>query len=222
MGDPPRNEATQLSAPDSWAGLLALLSNCLGRPDEALETAVTSGSVQEDVERLAEATGIDVPSDQPTAAELSLTEDFEALFGAYRTPFAPPAASPYKEWYGDQTQGLMEGPPATRMEERLEALSVSVPAAYPADHVALQLEYASLLAEAGEHEELSAFVETELDWIDAFAGMVEEATAPAPFHRWSVSLLTESMVTLRGELGVTGPTEEQIETMMDRVRPTVT
>lgn len=222
MAGSPRDETTQLSDPESWTRLLALLSNCLGRPDENLETAVTDGSVWGDIDHLAAAVDIDVPGDQPRDTERTLTEDYEALFGAYRTPFAPPAASPYKEWYGDQTNGLMEGPPATRMEQRFEALDVEVPAPYPADHVALQLEYASLLAEAGEHEQLRAFVETELDWIDAFAGMVSEATAAAPFHRWCVSLLTASIAELRADLGVDGPTEEQIETMMNRVRPTVT
>ncbi len=197
-----------------WSDALAVLANCLEHPDPALR-ATLEDDPDELVETL-ERVGVDI-DDPPSVAERDLTEDYESLFGAFRTPFAPPAASPYKEWYGDRN-GLMGGPPASAMERRYDALDVEVPDAYPPDHVALQLEYASLLAEAGEWDELGAFVETELDWIDALARMVTEATADAPFYRWGVTQLVTVVETLREELGVSGPTASEVETMAGRAR----
>lgn len=198
----------------AWSDALAALSNCLRHPDREVHDAL-----EDEPETIPELLSqIDVDADEPVSVSgRDLTEDYEALFGAFATPFAPPAASPYKEWYGDRS-GLMGGPPATAMQRRYEALGATVPDAYPPDHVALQLEYASLLAEAGEWDELAAFVEAELDWVEAFAELVEEATAQAPLHRWCVEQLVATIEQLRAELDVSGPDQDQVEQMIDRAR----
>jgi len=198
---------------DAWSDALVALSNCLRRPDESVQRALEddAGAIPE---LLAQ---VGVEADPVSVTGRDLTEDYEALFGAFSTPFAPPAASPYKEWYGDRG-GLMGGPPATAMEQRFDALDVTVPDAYPADHVALQLEYASLLAEAQQWDELAAFVESELDWIDAFAELVAEATAQAPLHRWCVTQLVATIDRLREELDIDGPEQERLEQMTSRAR----
>lgn len=198
----------------AWADALTALSNCLSHPDaEVHELLATDPGALSTV--LSEA-GVDV-SDPPALGDRDLTEDYEALFGAFVTPFAPPTASPYKEWYGDRS-GLMEGPPATAMERRYAALDAEVPESYPADHVSLELAYASLLAEAGERRELAAFVETELDWIDAFATLVDEAAARAPLYRWCVTQLMAMLEVLRTELDLAGPSTDKVETMAGRAR----
>lgn len=197
-----------------WADALVVLSNCLQHPDPELRAAVGNGSneLMEPLSRV----GIDV-DEPPSVSTRDLTEDYESLFGAFRTPFAPPAASPYKEWYGDRS-GLMGGPPASAMEQRYAVLEVEVPDAFPADHVALQLEYASLLVEADAWDELGTFVEAELDWVDGFAQLVTEAAAEAPFYRWCVTQLVAVVEALREELDVSGPSATEVETMANRAR----
>ncbi|MEF8774337.1 MAG: molecular chaperone TorD family protein [Halobacteriales archaeon] len=201
-------------ASTEWSEALAVLSNCLRHPDPELREALT----REPETVTAALSRVDVDADAPpSVGDRGLTEDYEALFGAFLTPFAPPAASPYGEWYGDRS-GLMRGPAATAMERRFEALDADVPDAYPADHVSLQLEYASLLAEAGEWDQLETFVESELDWVDAFAVLVEEAAADAPVHRWCVRQAVATVEALREKLGVSGPADEAVETMVERAR----
>ncbi|MEF8801979.1 MAG: molecular chaperone TorD family protein [Halapricum sp.] len=196
----------------AWSDALVGLSNCLRHPDREVRDLL-----KEEPEALVELLErVGVEADQPVAVDgRDLTEEYEALFGAFATPFAPPAASPYKEWYGDRS-GLMGGPPASAMARRYEAIDVTVPESYPPDHVALQLEYASLLAEADDWDELAAFVETELDWVDAFAMLVEDAAAEAPLQRWCVDQLVATIERLREELALAGPDRERVERMVDR------
>ncbi|AKH97193.1 TorD/DmsD family molecular chaperone [Halanaeroarchaeum sulfurireducens] len=200
----------------AWSEALIVLSNCLRQPDSGMRDAIVSGRGRETIVETLERVGVDVPT-PPSVTECDLTEAYEALFGAFVTPFAPPAASPYKEWY-EGREGLMGGPPASAMERRYDALDVDIPPSYPPDHVALELEYASLLLEAGELDEAAAFVEEELDWIDAFAELVDEASADAPFHRWCVDVLTRTVADLRGELDVPAPSQERIDRMAERGR----
>ena len=220
MPSTPLEDESEL--PAAWSSLQALLSNCLKHPDEQLRDAVADGTLAADLETTMSAVGLEAPPSPPSIAEPDLTEDYESLFGAFRRPFAPPAASPYKEWYGDGRSGLMAGPPATRMERRYDAIEASIPPAYPPDHIALELEYASLLAESGTTEDLAAFVETELDWLDAFEVMVSEAAADAPFYRWCVEVLLTVITRLRSVLGVSEPAGPMIDRMTSRVRPNVT
>lgn len=216
MTPSPRDDQQPVAKPEEWASLQALLSNCLKHPDAALKTAIEDGSLDADLAALTEAVGVDRPGPVPEVEDRDLTEDYEALFGALREPFAPPAASPYKEWFSDRDGGLMDGPPAARMEERMDALEVSIPDAYPPDHVAIQLEYASLLAETESMEELAVFVETEFDWIDALAARVTDAAAEAPFHRYCVDVLVTVLNRLRDGLGVSAPPSSDIEQMTNR------
>jgi TorA maturation chaperone TorD len=207
---------------EAWATLPVILSNCLKHPDDDLRAAIEDGILAADLAAATSAVGLEEPPSPPSVADRDHTEDYESLFGAFSRPFAPPAASPYKEWYGDSRSGLMGGPPATRMEQRYDAIEASIPPAYPPDHVALELEFASLLAESGRVEDLATFVETELDWIEAFAVMVSEAAADAPFHRFCVDVLVTVVEELRSVLGISDPADGTIEEMTARVRPNVT
>ncbi len=211
-----RDSGSAFENAEEWASLQALLSNCLKHPNEALEAAIDDGSLDADLAALSATLEIDRPGPVPSVEDRDLTEDYEALFGALREPYAPVAASPYKEWYQDRDGGLMDGPPAARMEERMDALEVSIPEAYPPDHVAIQLEYASLLAESEATDELATFVETELDWVDALAEKATNAAATAPFHRYCVNVLAAAVDRLREELGVSAPSATEIQQMADR------
>ncbi|MEF8757891.1 MAG: molecular chaperone TorD family protein [Halobacteriales archaeon] len=211
--------AATLERPDAWADLLAALANCLREPDEALVESVQNGALRE---VLADATAsLDVQPeagiDPPAASSLGeLTESYVALFQAARTPYAPLAESPYKPWYDDRT-GLMGGPPAEDMARRYEAIDAEVPGGYPSDHVALLLEYGTVLLDAGEIEALADHVDAHLDWIPALALATEGAAAEAPFYRWAVHLLDDATATLRSRLGVDPIRDDRARAMVGRV-----
>ncbi|AKH96569.1 TorD/DmsD family molecular chaperone [Halanaeroarchaeum sulfurireducens] len=201
-----------------WESGLVLLSNCLRQPDDEIRRAIEDGAIREAIDEY-----FDLPEgleDSLAVDGRNLTEDYEALFGAFATPFAPPAESPYKPWYGDRA-GLMEGPPAADMERRYDALGAEFGESYPADHVALLLEYASLLLEAGDDGTFAAFLSEHLDWIDAFGRMVEEARAEAPFYRSCVDVLVTVVEALRAEWEVADPSEEDIASMVRNAKTNI-
>ena len=211
--------AATLERPDAWADLLAALGNCLRDPDEALVESVRSGELRD---ALAEATAAvdfqpDTGIDPPAVTSLGdLTESSIELFEAMRTPYAPPAESPYKPWYDDRT-GLMGGPPAEDMARRYEAIDADVPEGYPPDHVALLLEYGTVLLDAGETAAVADHVDAHLDWIPAFALATEGAAADAPFYRWAIHLLDDATATLRSRLDLDPVDEDAARTMVGRV-----
>lgn len=211
--------AATLERSDAWTDLLAALANCLRDPDEAFVESVQSGELRD---ALAEATAtvgvqLDAGIDPPAVTSAGdLTESSLELFEAARTPYAPPAESPYKPWYDDRT-GLMGGPPAEDMARRYEAIDAEVPEGYPPDHVALLLEYGTMLLDAGETAAFADHVDAHLDWIPALALATEGAAADAPFHRWAVHLLDDATATLRSRLGLDPVDEDAARTMVGRV-----
>ncbi|MFT4890400.1 MAG: TorA maturation chaperone TorD [Halobacteriales archaeon] len=216
--------AATLERPDAWADLLAAVGNCLRDPDEALVESVRSGELRD---ALAEATATvdfdpETGVDPPAVASLGdLTESSLELFEAMRTPYAPPAESPYKPWYDDRT-GLMGGPPAEDMVRRYEAIDADVPEGYPPDHVVLLLEYGTVLLDAGEIDAVAGHVVEHLDWIPAFALATEGAAADAPFHRWAIHLLDDTTDVLRSRLELDTVGDDVARTMVGRVSDATT
>jgi TorA maturation chaperone TorD len=210
--------ATSLDRTAAWADLFVALSNCLRDPDETLVASAREGTLRTVLTDAATRADVaDVPLDPPAVqAAGPLTESYLALFQAMETPYAPPAESPYKPWYDDRT-GLMGGPSAEEMAQRYAGVDAEVPDAYPADHVALLLEYGSILLEAGEREEFAGYVDAHLDWVPALWLATEGAAAEAPFYRWAVTLLDELLIELRDRLGLDGPDADTVRLMVDRV-----
>ena len=208
-----------LERPDAWADLLAALANCLRDPDEALVESVRTGELRDALDEATTAVdfqsdaGIDPPA-VPSVGDL--TTSSLALFEAGQTPYAPPAESPYKPWYGDRT-GLMGGPPAEDMVRRYEAIDADVPEGYPPDHVALLLEYGTVLLDAREIDVVADHVDEHLDWIPAFALATEGAAADAPFYRWAVTLLDDATATMRSRLGVDAIEYDRARAMVEGV-----
>jgi len=221
---PPTTESMSDDGPileptDRWRDLHVVLAAGLRHPDRQLREDVENGSFASELTEIASALGIegDLATDPPTDEGREFTEDYVALFEAAETPYAPPAESPYKPWYGSRSGGLMDGPPASDMRERYRAIGAQVPEAYPADHVALQLEYGSVLLEAGEHREYRAFVDEHLDWLPAFERATNAAAADAPVHRWLVGLTTTTVEVIRHRLGIPDPSDGTIRRMTDRI-----
>lgn len=210
------NGATEL------AQLYSLLSECLKHPDEALHDDIEAGRFDTEREQLTSGLEIDVdavPSaDQLPESRAALDNQYIALFEAFEKPYAPAVESPYKEWHeGAGSDGLLGGPPADDMSRKYAALGVSHPAAYQPDHLALLLEYASLLVENDDRDAYATFVDEHLDWLPAFRRLVEDAAADAPFYRRTVALVCEIVGTERERLGIEDPEPDAIETMIDRV-----
>jgi len=211
------------TAPDlNWARLYGLLSECYKHPDEQFLADVSDGQLEGELAAAIEPLGVEIEQgvDETLVPETAAAFDNEyiALFEAFETPYAPAVESPYKEWYeGPASGGLLDGPPAEEMEERYATLDIETPDAYLSDHLALLLEYASLLVEAGTPEQHRTFVADHFDWLPAFRELVEAAAADSPFHRRYARLTDEIFKQIRTELGVDQPDQEQIEAMITRV-----
>lgn len=212
------DERASLEPAPAWRDLHVVLATPLRRPDDRLTATLAEGYATELADIAAEVgLDVDVPLEPPAVGDRDLTSDYAAIFEAAETPYAPPAESPYKPWYGDRSGGLMGGPSATNMEHRFRAIDATVPEAYPADHVALLLEYGSVLLEAGEHEQYRNVVASHVDWLPAFRRLTDEAAAEAPLQRWAVGLTDAVLAEVRERLGIAHPAPDEIERMAGRI-----
>jgi TorA maturation chaperone TorD len=206
-----------------WARLYALLSECFKHPDEQFLADVQAGRLESELAPLLGELGLEYEQgvDQTVVPETAAAFDNEyiSLFEAFETPYAPAAESPYKEWHdAPAAGGLLEGPPADDMRQRYATLDVSVPDAYMDDHLALLLEYASLLVESGTPDQHRAFLAEHLDWIPAFRCLVDEAAAEARFHRRYVSVTDEVLKASRARHGVQEPDQSTVDEMLGRAK----
>jgi len=172
---------------DTYADCYALLASCFQHPDDAFVEAVDDGTLAATVEEYADRLGVE-GIEPPPAFEEPPREAYLRTFEAFDGEYAPPAESAYEAWWDGEKRGILSGPPASDMQQRYEALDAEVPPSYPADHISLLLEYASLLLEAGNREEYAAFHAAHFEWLPAFRERVEE-TADAPFYHWAVQTL---------------------------------
>lgn len=210
---------TSLDRPADWARLLSALADCVREPDTALYEGIEDGHLVATIDDLTgdlslrPATGISPPVVDSLG---EMTESYLRLFEAMATPYAPIAESPYRPWYGDRT-GLMGGPPAEDMTRRYDAIDATFPEDYPPDHLALELEYGSVLLEVGADEAFSRFAVEHLDWIPAVREATDGAAAAAPFQSWAIHLIDDVTVTLRDRLDVPPVDQSAIDAMVDRL-----
>jgi TorA maturation chaperone TorD len=172
---------------DTYADCYALLASCFKHPDDEFVEAVEDGTLAVTVADYAERLAID-DIESPPGFDKPPREAYLRTFEAFDGEYAPPAESAYEDWWDGEQRGILSGPPASDMQQRYEALDAEVPAAYPADHISLLLEYASLLLEADNREEYAAFHAAHFDWLPAFRERVEE-TAGSPLYHWAVQTL---------------------------------
>lgn len=189
-------DAPDREAVTDLAAAYALLSKCFQPPDEEFRDAIRSGRFEEELADRLSTIGIE--PDSPPEDDLDeLREAYRRSFEAYEGPYAPPAESVYKEWHDGTEREILSGPPAHDMEQRYEAIDAEIPPQYPADHVALLLEYGSLVLEAGDLEEYARFHDEHFDWIPAFRERVER-TSDIPMYTWAVRTL-ETVLNLTAE-----------------------
>ncbi|ELY68652.1 component of anaerobic dehydrogenase [Natronobacterium gregoryi SP2] len=207
---------------DEWASLYTFLAECLKHPDEQFYEDVETGRFEMELTELAESLDLDLPAPPDTVELLpettaALDSEYISLFEAMETPYAPPIESVYKEWHdGQGSDGLLNGPSAVEMRARYEALDVSPPDAYPADHLALLLEYAAVVVRSGNRDAYESFVRDHFDWLVAFRTLVDDAAASAPFHTYCATLVCDCLEAVRRREGVAGPTDEEVDAMLER------
>jgi|GEM_PF-819989 len=175
------------------AELYALLAKGFEHPSEAFYQAVKTGKFDADVRTRLEQLGVTV--DPEPALEVShgdLREAYLRTFEAFAGPSAPPVESFYEPWWDERDREILSGPAEADMRRRFNELAIDVPNAYPEDHLALELEYASLLLEAGNEDAYAAFHREHFDWIPDFVDRVE-ATVDDPFYAWIVSVLERTI-----------------------------
>ena len=186
------------------AELYALLAKCFEHPSEPFYEATRTGRFDADVRTRLERFGVEtepVPSVDTGHGELR--EAYLRAFEGFDGPSAPPVESVHEPWWDGRERGLLSGPAEADAERRFAAIDADVPDAYPADHLAVLLEYASLALEAGWDAEYADFHAQHLDWLDAFTDRVAAVGAP-PFYRWAAET-TARLVAEAGERVVDGP-----------------
>lgn len=185
----------------SLAELYALLSACFQTPDEELVEAIEEGDLHEQLLTRAEPLGID--SERPSLGDIDSVGEFQEAylrsFEGYEGPSAPPAESVYEPWWDAQDREILSGPAAADMRRRFDEVGADVPERYPPDHVALLLEYGSLLLETGELEAYDQFHRDHFDWIPEFHARVEE-TCDEPFYRWATAVLSATIDAVESRL----------------------
>lgn len=93
----------------------------------------------------------------------------EAYYSLFLPLYVVPVESVYKAWKeGKDEKGYIMGDPAIEMKKRYGMAGIEIPEIYKdtPDHIALLLEYASLLCENLEEESRAGFVSGHLDWVE--------------------------------------------------------
>lgn len=188
-----RESAGAGETPEELAALLTVLARCFEHPDEETAGVIESGRLGTELRERARRLGLDM--DTPPDPE-DPREAYLRTFESYEGEYAPPAESAYREWWDGTERGILSGPPAHDMRARYEELGAEIPAAYPADHVSLLLEYGSLLLESGHGRAYLAFHDAHFEWIPAFRRRIER-TAGEPFYRWAARTLEASLEKTR-------------------------
>jgi len=182
-----------------YADLYTVLATCFQHPDDAFVAAVEDGTLATTIEGRAQQLGL-TAVETPPAFERSPQEAYLRTFEAFDGEYAPPAESAYEAWWDGDKRGILAGPPASDMQRRYEAIDAEVPAAYPADHISLLLEYGGLLLETELFAEYAQFHAEHFDWIPAFRERVE-ATSQSPFYHWAVQTLDRVTTAARSSIG---------------------
>jgi len=167
--------------------IYAALSECFKEPSEEFVDDIASGRLEEVIKEGLSQLNIPVPGEMLMSLHLTKEHGFkddiisvyEKLKADYHSLFFPlyvvPVESVYKEWSKtDEVSGAMKGEkgfimgdPAVEMINRYRMAGIEIPQTYKdiPDHIAILLEYASLLCENIKREDRASFVSGHLDWV---------------------------------------------------------
>ena len=168
--------------------IYAALSECFKEPSEEFADDIASGRFEEVIKEGLSLLNIPVPGETLRSLSLITVDEFtDKIIGVYKklkadyhSLFFPlyvvPVESVYKEWSttDDVTggmkgeKGFIMGDPAVEMINRYRMAGIEIPQIYKdtPDHIAILLEYASLLCENIGKEERACFVSSHFDWVE--------------------------------------------------------
>jgi len=160
--------------------IYAALSECFKEPSEEFADDIASGRLEEVIKEGLSQLCIPVPGETLRSLRIynpvykKLKADYHSLFFPL---YVVPVESVYKEWAEtDDVTGAMKGDkgyimgdPAVEMINRYRMAGIEIPQLYKdtPDHIAILLEYASLLCENIGKDERACFVSGHLDWVEA-------------------------------------------------------
>jgi len=160
--------------------IYAALSECFKEPSEEFADDIASGRLEEVIKEGLSQLCIPVPGEMLRSLRIynpvykKLKADYHSLFFPL---YVVPVESVYKEWAEtDDVTGAMKGDkgyimgdPAVEMINRYRMAGIEIPQLYKdtPDHIAILLEYASLLCENIGKDERACFVSGHLDWVEA-------------------------------------------------------
>ena len=179
----------------SEGAIYAALSECFKEPSQEFADDIASGRLEDVIKDGLSQLCIPVPICHPELVSGSqimqgqeipeqVRDDrdnvYNKLKADYHSLFFPlyvvPVESVYKEWSktDDVTgalkgeKGFIMGDPAVEMINRYRMAGIEIPQTYKdtPDHIALLLEYVSLLCDHAEKEDRTGFVLSHLDWVD--------------------------------------------------------
>ena len=158
--------------------IYAALSECFKEPSQEFADDIASGRLEDIIKDGLSQLCIPVPYETLRSLRpchpvyKKLKADYHSLFFPL---YVVPVESDYKEWSKtDEVSGAMKGEkgfimgdPAVEMINRYRMAGIEIPQTYKdiPDHIAILLEYASLLCENIKREDRASFVSGHLDWV---------------------------------------------------------
>lgn len=176
-------------ANEFWSEIYAQLSEFFKEPTADFAEDVASGRLAKFFEGRCRSLALDPSScnglapDGDVAAKIG--SEYRRLFRGPLPPYIVPVESAYKKWTSDpnchlplaQEKGLLMGDSAVDMLRRYRDEGIEVPDDFLSmpDHVALELEYLSLLSLRGDEDASRDFLVRHMDWLDDLVREIETA-----------------------------------------------
>ncbi|MDP2825465.1 MAG: molecular chaperone TorD family protein [Sulfuritalea sp.] len=174
-----------------WSGIYAQLSEFFKEPSADFAEDVASGRLARFFEERCISLALDPASCKGLApagdVAASLAGEYRRLFRGPLPPYIIPVESVYKKWASDpdchlpiaQEKGLLMGDSAVDMLRRYREEGIALPDEFSSmpDHVALELEYLSLLSLRGDEDAGREFLARHMDWLDDLVRDIEAAGA---------------------------------------------
>ena len=172
-----------------WSEIYAQLSEFFKEPTADFAEDVASGRLARFFEEHCISLALDPASCKGLAPAgdvvASLASEYRRLFRGPLPPYVIPVESVYKKWASDadchlplaQEKGFLMGDPAVDMLRRYREDGIALPDEFSSmpDHVALELEYLSMLSLRGEEDACREFLTSHMDWLDDLVREIEAA-----------------------------------------------
>lgn len=171
---------------DLRAEVAGMLARLISRPNEELVCALNSGELNRLIGGYLDET-TDFLNDGYTLAYL--TAMYDEAMGPASAKKALPVESLYKAWCAEteaaEIKGLLMGDPAMHMIELYSSCKIELPAEFSGqpDHLALELEFLSILYEKYSDEMTLRFIADHLDWMPELLKKWRELQMPLFYIR---------------------------------------